>query len=368
MTDHHHPSHTTARWFKNTFPLRRGVQFLFLMITLYMGITFYLFVAQLESGTMPTLDRPPGVEAFLPISALISLKYFLFTGIFNTVHPSALVIFLIVCATALFVRKGFCSWICPIGLLSDCLAGIHAILFKRPIHLPPWMDLPLRAIKYAIAGFFVWSVFFKMPLGAVAQFIQSPYNTFADIKMLDFFTRISVTSLCVICVLIILSVIVKNFWCRYLCPYGALLGVIGFFSLGRIKRNEKNCIKCGKCETVCPGKISIMENKTINALECSACLRCVDVCPAENAIRFSVFSGKVPMGQTRIALVLIAFFTVGITTARVTGHWQSGTSVQAYQQHVLRDRMSRSIPMKFPADMDPEKMKQMIERMRKTSS
>ncbi|ACN14688.1 iron sulfur cluster binding protein (4Fe-4S ferredoxin family protein) [Desulforapulum autotrophicum HRM2] len=364
MTNHSHPSTTTTHSFKDLISMRQAVQSLFLAISLFMGIMFYLFVAQLESGAMPTLERPPGVEAFLPISALISLKYFLFTGVFNTVHPSALVIFLIVCTTALVVRKGFCSWVCPIGLMSDGLAKIHSWLFKRPVHLPTWVDLPLRAIKYTIAGFFVWSVFFKMPLAAVEQFIQSPYNTFADIKMLDFFTNISTTSLCVISVLIILSIIVKNFWCRYLCPYGALLGVISFFSLGKIKRDKNNCIKCGKCETMCPGRISIMENETINSLECSACLRCVDVCPAPNAIGFSLVSGKVPMDQRKIALVIIAAFLTGITTAKATGHWQNGTRIQAYQEHVLQDRMSSQPPMKIPANTDPEKMKRMIERMR----
>ena len=111
-----------------------------------------------------------------------------------------------------------------------------------------------------------------------------------------------------------------------------------------------------------------MEKETINSLECSACLRCVDVCPAPNAIGFSVFSKKVPLNQTRIALVLIAFFLAGICTAKGTGHWQSGTRIQAYQQYVLRDQASSKIPMKIPADTDPEKIKQMIERMRRTSS
>lgn len=366
MTNHSHPSTTTTRCLKDLISMRQAVQLLFLAISLFMGIIFYLFVAQLESGAMPTLERPPGVEAFLPISALISLKYFLFTGIFNTVHPSALVIFLIVCTMALVVRKGFCSWVCPIGLMSDGLATIHSRLFKRPVHLPFWVDLPLRAIKYAIAGFFVWSVFFKMPLAAVEQFIQSPYNTFADIKMLDFFTQISATALCVISVLVLLSIIVKNFWCRYLCPYGALLGVISFFSLGKIKRDKDNCVKCGQCETVCPGQISIMGKETINSLECSACLRCVDVCPAKNAIGFSLVSGKVPMGQRRIALVILAVFLGGIATAKATGHWQNETPIQAYRKYVLRDQMPRRIPMKIKAGMDPEIMKKMVEKMRRT--
>ncbi len=339
--------------------VRRGVQIIFFIITLFIGIKFYLFVAQLESGAAMTLDRPPGVEAFLPISALVSLKYLLCTGIFNMVHPSALVIFLIICATALVVKKGFCSWICPFGLLSDYLAKLHLYLFKKQMHLPKWVDLPLMGIKYAIAGFFLWSVFFKMPVAALDQFIQSPYNTFADLKMLELFTKISFTSFWVITAILILSVIVRNFWCRYLCPYGAILGVISFFSMGKIKRDDRNCIRCGKCEKICSGRISIMEKAQINSVECSACLRCVDVCSQENAIGFSLFPGKTPMGQKRIALVLIAFFTVGITAAKLTGRWQNEVPVNAYRQHIFRSRM----PWRNPAKIDPEKMEKMIKMM-----
>jgi polyferredoxin len=132
------------------------------------------------------------------------------------------------------------------------------------------MDLSLRGIKYAVAGFFIWSIFIKMPVDAAGRVIQSPYNQFLDIKMLEFFTNISSTALIVILILVCLSVIIPNFWCRYLCPYGALLGILSFFSLGKIKRNSQNCINCEKCETVCPGKIRITQKTHINSLECSA--------------------------------------------------------------------------------------------------
>ncbi|MCK5100774.1 MAG: hypothetical protein KAR45_21880, partial [Desulfobacteraceae bacterium] len=56
--------------------LRRGVQFLFLIIVCYIGFRFIEFTGQLEKGLLPLVDRPPGVEMFLPISALVSLKYF----------------------------------------------------------------------------------------------------------------------------------------------------------------------------------------------------------------------------------------------------------------------------------------------------
>ena len=68
--------------------IRRGVQFGFLIIICYVGFRFAEFAGQLEKGMLPLVDRPPGVEMFLPISALVSLKYFIFTGIINDVHPS----------------------------------------------------------------------------------------------------------------------------------------------------------------------------------------------------------------------------------------------------------------------------------------
>lgn len=340
---------------------RRGVQFVFLLITLFVGIKFYGFVAHLESGAGICLERPPGVEAFLPISALISLKYFLVTGIFNRVHPAALVLFFIICTTALFFKKGFCSWICPIGLLSDVLAKLHGLIFKQTPQVPVWMDRILRAIKYAIAGFFIWSIFVQMPMDSLGRFIQSPYNLFADVKMLEFFTRISLTAAIVILVLTGLSLIIPHFWCRYLCPYGALLSLLSVLSLGKIKRNSQACINCKKCEAVCPAHIRITGKRTILSLECSACLRCVDVCPRKKAIEFSLVN-RFSMNSRRIAFVLVILFAGGIITAKQTGYWQSTIPVQAYRQYLTGRQMPRTI---MPRNMDPEKMKTMIERMKK---
>jgi hypothetical protein len=74
-------------------PVRKIVQYSFLALIVLIGVQFALFVNQLEKGLLPTVTRPPGIEGFLPISSLISFKYWLVTGIFNPIHPSGLIIF-----------------------------------------------------------------------------------------------------------------------------------------------------------------------------------------------------------------------------------------------------------------------------------
>ncbi len=110
---------------------RKIVQYLFLATVVLIGIKFTLFVGQLEKGMTPTISRPPGIEAFLPISSLISLKYWLVGGVFNQVHPSGLIIFSMALATGLLLKRGFCSWICPFGLLTEYLNRLHTLIYRK---------------------------------------------------------------------------------------------------------------------------------------------------------------------------------------------------------------------------------------------
>ncbi len=338
---------------------RRIIQIIFTLIVIHIGFRFHQFISQLELGLLPELPRSPGVEAFLPISALVSLKHTLLTGSINQIHPSGFVIFLIICLTACIAKKAFCSWVCPIGLLSEYLNKLHLLIFKRPLTLPLWVDYILRSLKYIIFGFFAWSIFFKMPIRSIEQFIHSPYNIFADIKMYYFFTQISQTALIVLIGILILSIIIKNFWCRYLCPYGALLGLISFLSIGKIYRNKQNCTDCGNCEKHCPGMIKIREKELIYSSECTACLTCVQKCPEKNAIGFSLMQGKIKIRPIFIGFILLVLFTLGINMAKVTGHWQNKISNVQYLQHIL----NTTVPLGGKEMMNPEKRAQIMKIM-----
>lgn len=346
---------------RSFLPTRRWCQIIFLAIVIAIGIQFALFVFQLESGILPDVDRPPGVEAFLPISALVSLKHLIYTKTINDIHPSGLAIFLIICVTALVVKKGFCSWVCPFGLFSDILAKIHSRLFFRALKLPQWADIPLRSLKYLLAGFFIYYIFYKMPAAAIEQFIHSPYNRFADIKMLEFFTDISGTTLTVILSLIGLSFLIPYFWCRYLCPYGAILGILGFLSIGAIKRNPEHCIGCKKCEKTCPGSIPIQKKQWIISSECTVCQSCVHVCPKKNALGFSLKTSGKTTRKPVPGIIIVVVFVTGIVLARVSGNWHNSIPKEAYLAHVTQPP---SMLVVGHPEIDVEKLKKMMQAMK----
>ncbi len=312
---------------------RKVVQFIFLFVTLWIGLEFIIFVNQLDQGQLPTQIRPPGVEAFLPISALMSLKYWILTGVFNTIHPSGLIILLVIIATAVLLKKGFCSWICPIGLLSEYLEKIHILIFDKPRKLPKWLDYPLRSLKYILLLFFLYAVIVQMDVLQLQKFIYSPYNKVADIKMLQFFSDMSSTTFRVLAALLLLSILIRYFWCRYLCPYGAFLGSLSWSSPFKIRRNTKTCIDCEKCTKICPSNIQVHRTKNVFSDECHACFKCVDSCPVEKTLYLSTRSHKYKLKGFLYAVIIVLLFLLSSTIASMTGFWQNSITPQEYQHY-----------------------------------
>ncbi len=267
----------------------------------------------------------------MPISALISLKYWLLTGVFNKVHPAGLILLLIIIVTGLFLKRGFCSWVCPAGLASEYLAKVHGLLFRKLLTLPRWLDYPLRGLKYLILLFFLWSIMVQMNVVYLERFIYSTYNKAADIKMLKFFTQISMTTLLVLAGLVVLSILIRSFWCRYLCPYGALLGALSWLSPLKIRRNQDTCINCQKCTKVCPVQILVHKETSVLSDECNACLQCVDACPVSDTLYLSVGRSKGRMSGWTYAVIIVLVFLLGTTLARLTGFWQNNISVNEYR-------------------------------------
>jgi polyferredoxin len=316
--------------------VRFYIQLGFLLLILWIGIDFYLFVRYFQQGGSGIyFGRPPGVEGFLPISSLISLKYWLQSGIFNSIHPAGLVLFIIILSLGFLLKKSFCSWICPVGLLSESLWQLGQKIFKENLHLPKWLDIPLRGIKYLLLIFFLYAILWQMDAAQVERFIHSPYNKVADIKMLLFFTELSSFAFWTLAVLILLSVVIKTFWCRYLCPYGGLLGFLSLFSPVKVTRNPITCTDCKKCTKVCPNLIAVHKPLRVISDECTACALCVDACPVENTLQFKTGKkSKNTIPTWAFGLLVLGIFITGFLTASISGHWQNSISKDEYLKRI----------------------------------
>src|SRR5215472_2194489 len=110
----------TGRDYSQT--VRRSYQIAFLLLNVWLGGQFYLWVRHFETaGQSPYVNRPPGVEGWLPIAGMMNLKYFLVTGHVPGLHPAAMFLLLTFLSIAFLFRKAFCSWLCPVGTISEYL-------------------------------------------------------------------------------------------------------------------------------------------------------------------------------------------------------------------------------------------------------
>ncbi|MEJ2685149.1 MAG: 4Fe-4S binding protein [Candidatus Sulfobium sp.] len=264
------------------------MQIFFLLLSISTGYQFYEFVAQLQARGHALMQRPPSVDAFLPIAGLMSFKYFLFTGNIEPFHPAALVMFTAVVLVSLMMKKGFCGWICPVGTISQAFWMAGEKIFGR--------------------------------------------NWIADVKTMEFFTMMSSTAFWVLLGIGALSVLYRNFWCRYLCPYGALLGLLSRFSPVKIRRNGETCTHCGSCSVNCPSLIDVEKQGVVSSAECFGCLTCLSHCPSNGALEVTAKKGKArrPFPPFLYPVVLLLLFYLVIGVGIVSGKWRSQVPAGEY--------------------------------------
>jgi len=312
---------------------RRWLQVAFAAVVLLIGVQFAFWAGAHIDGRSPAVPRPAGVEGFLPISALMSLRLWLAGLGVHPVHPAALAILLGIVAMSTVVAKSFCSHLCPIGALSEWLGRLGQRLLGRTWQPPRWLDIPLRSLKYLLLAFFVWATWVAMDLPAVRAFLDSPYNRVADVKMGMFFANASRVTIAVLGVLAVGSVLVRDLWCRYLCPYGALLGFFGRLAPLKVTRDASTCTDCRKCTTVCPARLPVHAMHRVASVECTSCQDCVAACPIKGclAVRLAPARRRVPLLRPALAVGVALAVYLGVTLGfRAAGHWRGDVSEAEY--------------------------------------
>lgn len=320
--------------------LRLGSQLGFLALLLLAGWEFHNFIQAALAGA-PLPQRPPAAEGFLPISSLMSLKLLAQTGELHYAHPAGLFILLGALSMSLALPKSFCGWLCPFGLLSELLYKARLRL-KAPLYPPAWLHYPLASLKYLLLGFFAWAIA-SMDAASLRAFLDSPYNLVADAKMYFFFARLTPLAAGVIAALLLLSLAVPYFWCRYLCPYGALLVPASLAGPLRVRRDPAACTACGACSRACPQGIAVEKAGAVRSENCVSCARCVGACPVPGALGFRLTAGGPALRPVLLPLVSALVFLCAVWLAMLLGAWRSGLADGEYAR-LLRSHDSLSHP------------------------
>ncbi|MCW5978301.1 MAG: 4Fe-4S binding protein [Bryobacteraceae bacterium] len=311
-----------------TQAVRRAVQVLFFALNVWIGVEFYLFVRYFENGGQGwKIERPPGVEGWLPIASLMNVKALLLTGELPPHHAAGMFLLLSFVFISLLFRKAFCSWLCPVGAFSELLWKVGRQTFRKNWRLPRWADIPLRSLKYILLGLFLYAVG-SMSAAAIRAFLNGPYGVIADVKMLNFFRYLGATAAITIGVLVLLSFFVQNFWCRYLCPYGALLGLLSRWSPARVRRNPDPCIDCAKCTVACPSQLPVDELIAVRSPECTGCYECIAACPAAGALQMTAGRRRLPAWAMAAGIAVVFLGFVGY--AMWNGHWHTYLADEVY--------------------------------------
>ncbi len=275
----------------------------------------------------PLLDSAyhPDFEAYCPLGGIASLMSKLNLGSLSCQMSEVQVtlgIALIV--GAIFFGKLFCSYICPIGTVSEWLGKLGEKL-KIQFRIPEYVDRPLRVLKYLLL---FATIYFTMNSSELFCKEYDPY-----LASVTFFQNNDIVwyfAAATLAVVIIGSILNKMFWCKYLCPLGAignifmnvlvsggviilylvlnlfganlslfwlLTGIIFFgmltevifkksfvFPLTKIQRKKDSCPTCHICNKNCPQGIDIDRYDTVDHIDCTLCTDCVYSCPVKETL------------------------------------------------------------------------------------
>ncbi len=175
-------------------------------------------------------------------------------GLFDSAYivPAAIIAFFALpLIFALFFGRVFCSSVCPLGAIQD-------VVLLRPVKVPSWLERALGLFPYVYLGLAV------LLAATGSAFIICRFDPFVSFFRLVPLSRLPAgnwqllvgggrSNLLVLgaCVLLI-SVFIGRVYCRFVCPYGALLGILSRFSRWRVTITPDECIQCRLCEDACP--------------------------------------------------------------------------------------------------------------------
>lgn len=280
---------------KRTGRIRLAVQLAFLLLIALVAVNHTLE----ENGTGIPLVGSASLHSLCPFGGVVSLYQFVATGsMVQKIHESSFVLMAIVFATVILFGPAFCGWICPMGTVQELVSRIGRRIFKRRHNtfVPRRLDRVLRYLRYVVLG---WVVYVTARSGQLIFADYDPYYT-----LFNFWTgEVAVSGLVILGLVLSLSLVVERPFCKYACPYGALLGLFNFVRIFGIKRNSATCIDCKACDRACPMNIAVSKAGRVRHHQCISCLKCTSesACPVPRTVELAL--GRFPGTQVPVPTV-----------------------------------------------------------------
>lgn len=259
--------------------------------------------------------RPP-IDAFCPFGGLESLYGYIAYGEFiKRTNLSSLVLLVGTVITAMVVGRAFCGWICPLGTMQEWLNRLGKKFTGKTIEVPQAIDKYLRYTKYVVLLVIIALTWYT---GTLIFRDIDPWVAYAHIfggweKLAE-----RPVGLVLLVITLLGTVFIDRLWCKYLCPFGAFLGIFHRFSLVKINADQDSCHSCKVCERKCSMQVKVISDNT-NERECIACGECVAKCPSKGTLAMR-YKTK-PISILMVGVLTVGLFMGTYLTAKSMGLW-----------------------------------------------
>lgn len=275
--------------------IRTVVQIFFLLLIALIAVNHTLS----ESGGGIPFIAEASLHAVCPFGGVVSIYQFAAAGDFvKKTHESSFILMIIVFALAIAAGPVFCGWICPFGTVQEWIAKAGRKFFGKRYNtfVPPRIDTVLRYLRYAVAA---WVLYVT---ARSVQLIFADYDPY--FALFNFWTgEVAITAFIALGAVVLLSLFIERPFCKYACPYGAVLGIFNLFRIFGIRRNPATCINCRVCDRSCPMNITVSTAGRIRDHQCISCLKCTSEqsCPIPETVELMTGRFAVPGVQSGTA-------------------------------------------------------------------
>jgi len=274
------------KFFSRPLWIRRAIQAFFFVLVALIAVNHTLA----ESGKGIPLLKSASLHAVCPFGGVVSLYQFFTVGTFvQKIHQSSFVLMILVFLLAGLFGPVFCGWVCPLGTIQEWVGKLGKKLFKKRYNhfIPYSLDRYLRYSRYALLA---WVIYMTAMTGKLIFSDIDPY-----FALFNFWSgEVAIGGLIILGLTLLLSIFVERPWCKYACPYGAVLGITNIFQIFSITRVESECRSCGICTRDCPMNIPVDEVLVVRDHQCISCLECTSeaICPIDNTVVFATKGAK----------------------------------------------------------------------------